>query len=121
MEPKSVLIAEDERTLAEALETKLKSIGHQVIVVQDGQEALDSIAKNKFDLMLLDLMMPKIDGFQVLQKMKDSNIKIPTIVLSNLGQEEEIAKAKTFDVKEYFVKSDTPIAEIIEHVKKVLT
>ena len=117
---KKVLIAEDEKAIAGALENKLKSSGFEVSVAGNGEEALNLLKENQFELLLLDLMMPKVDGYAVLESMQKEGNKTPVIVLSNLGQEEEIQKAKSFGAKDYFVKSNTPIAEIVEHINKVL-
>lgn len=106
--------------MAKALELKLNSSGFEAKAVFDGDEALEELAKTKYDLMLLDLMMPKKDGFGVLEEMKAKGIKIPVIVSTNLSQEGDIAKVKELGAKDYFVKSDTPITEVVKHVKKIL-
>ncbi len=117
---KKILIVEDERPLSHALEIKLKSQGFNTTVVINGQEALDEMAKNEYDMVLLDLIMPIMDGFGVLEEMQNKKIKIPVIVLSNLGQDEDRAKTKALGALDYFVKSNTPIAEILERVKSAL-
>ena len=116
---KAILIVEDEHPLSHALEMKLKANGYAPKVVTNGQEALKELENGKYALMLLDLIMPIMDGFGVLQEMENKKLKTPVIVLSNLGQDEDRAKAKTFGVLDYFVKSNTPIAAIIERVKAV--
>lgn len=119
---KKVLIAEDEKPMAKALDIKFRKSGFEVLTVFDGQTALDVLlkTKDKFDIVLLDLMMPGIDGFEVMEKLKAANIKIPIIVLSNLSQEEDIAKCKTLGAIDFCVKSDSPINQIVEKVKKIL-
>lgn len=117
---KKILIAEDERPMAKALELKLTSSGFLAKAVFNGDEALEVLAKEKYDLLLLDLMMPKRDGFSVLQEIKDKKKDIAVIVTSNLSQEEDIKKAKSLGAVDYLVKSDTPITEVVERVKKVL-
>lgn len=116
---KAVLIVEDERPLSHALEMKLKTNGYQTKVVVNGQEAIAAVKDGSYALMLLDLIMPLMDGFAVLEELQKSGIKLPVIVLSNLGQDEDRAKAKALGALDYFVKSNTPIAAIIERVKSV--
>jgi len=111
-----ILIAEDEKPMATALEMKLNKAGFEAKAVFEGQVAINILSKEKYNLLLLDLMMPKADGFEVMQKIKELNIKTPIIVLSNLGQEEDKKKALEAGAKDYFVKSDTPIAEIVKKV-----
>lgn len=117
-QPKKILIAEDEKPMANALKFKLTKAGFDVFVAFNGQEALDLIKKEKIDLALIDLIMPVLDGFGLLKKIKEQNIKVPVVVLSNLSQEQDAKKAKEFGAKDYFVKSNTPIIEIVNYVKK---
>ena len=76
--------------------------------------------KEKFDLMLLDLVMPIMDGFGVLEHMKKANNQIPVIVSRNLSQEADLGRAKELGAKDYFIKSDTPINDVISHIKEIL-
>lgn len=117
---KRILVVEDEKPMAHALELKLIKSGFEAKAVFDGQEALDLLKKEKFDLILLDLMLPKVDGFSVLKSLKDSGTKVPVIVSSNLGQEEDVARAKSLGASGYFVKSNTAIADVISQIKKTL-
>ncbi|MBU2542739.1 response regulator [Patescibacteria group bacterium] len=119
-EKKKILIAEDERPMARALELKLNKYGFEAKVVSNGEEALEELGKTKYDLLLLDLMMPKKDGFGVLEGIKEKGYTIPVIVSTNLSQENDVKKAKELGAKDYFVKSDTPINEVIKRVEKVL-
>lgn len=115
---KKILIAEDEKPMAKALELKLTSAVFTVKAVFNGQEALDELEKESYDLLLLDLLMPVTDGWQVLSAVKTKNIKV--IVLSNLSQEEDVAKAKQMGAIDFWVKSDTALAEVVEKVSAVL-
>ena len=117
---KKILVAEDERPIARALELKLTAAGYSVTVVFNGEDAVSELSKNDFDLLLLDLIMPKVDGFGVLESMRVKKITVPVIVLSNLSQEEDLKRAKELGVADYFVKSDNPISEIVDHVRKAL-
>lgn len=117
---KSVLIAEDERAMAKALELKLKNSAFDAKCVFNGEEVMQELEKNQYDLLLLDIMMPVKDGFFVLEEIKNKNIKIPVIISSNLSQEEDVKKAKSLGAIDYFIKSNTPIASVIEHIKNAL-
>ena len=117
---KSILIVEDERPLAHALEMKLKNSGYTVKVCMNGSDAISELEHGKYSLVLLDLIMPMMDGFGVLTEMQQRKYTVPTIVLSNLGQDEDRAKAKALGAIDYFVKSNTPISTILERVKSAL-
>lgn len=118
---KKILIAEDEKPMARALELKLNNSGYEAKAVYDGEEAVAALNKEKFDLMILDLIMPKLDGFGVLEKIKDKKLKTQIIVASNLSQEEDIDRVKSLGAVGFFVKSDTPINEIVGQVEKYLS
>ena len=118
--PKKILIVDDEKPMARALELKLQHSGFETKVVNQGAEALSSIEKDKIDLVLLDLMMPSPDGFQVLESLQKKKNTVPIIVTSNLSQLEDEKRALALGAEHYFVKSNTPLSKIIEHVKKIL-
>ncbi len=118
--PKKILIIEDEKTLARALELKLTSSGFGVVTVLNGEEGITLLKKESFDLILLDLIMPKMDGFAVLEILKTKKIKTPVLVLSNLSQQNDVKRTKEFGVKEFFIKSNTPIAVIVEKAIAIL-
>lgn len=115
---KMVLIVEDERPLSHALEMKLKNQGFGTKVVTNGRDAIKELKEVKYHLVLLDLIMPVMDGFAVLEEMRNQKLNVPVIVLSNLGQEEDRAKTKSLGAVDYFVKSNTPIAQILNRVKE---
>jgi DNA-binding response OmpR family regulator len=115
---KHVLIVEDEKPLSHALALKLGHEGFAVTVAQNGQEGLDLLAKQSFDIVLLDLMMPVIDGFQVLGTLKAKGPMPYVIVLSNLSQHEDEERVLALGAKKYFIKSNTPLAVIVEEVHK---
>lgn len=117
---KKVLVAEDEKPMAHALELKLSHVGFEVQTALDGEEALTKLKEHTFDVVLLDLMMPKADGFTVLAEIKKMGLTMPIVVLSNLGQDEDVVKAKELGAVGYFIKSNTPIATIADYVKKLL-
>ena len=117
---KVILIAEDERPIAKAMQLKLQSAGFEATVVSDGQEALNWLQSNKADLVLMDLVMPTVDGFGVLAKLKEKGSSTPVIVMSNLSQEDDIKRAKELGAVDYFVKSNVPVADIVKNVENIL-
>ena len=117
---KRILVIEDEKPMAHALELKLTHAGFSVQSIGNGEEGLALMEKEKFDLVLLDLVMPKMDGFGVLEEMKKKGIETPVMVQSNLAQEEDESRVKALGAKEFFIKSNTPIAEIVERIKNFL-
>ena len=118
--PKKILIIEDEKTLALALKMKLTRAGFEVKTVFDGEEGIALLQEEIFALILLDLIMPKMGGFMVLENLKIKKIKTPVMILTNLSQENDIKRTKEFGVKEFFIKSNTPIGTIVERVMKLL-
>jgi len=117
---KQILIVEDEHPLAHALELKFRHEGFETTIASDGDEALKEATKGGYDIILLDLIMPRMDGFTFLQEMKAKGIHTPTIILSNLGQDEDKNRAKELGAVGYFVKSNTPIMEIVKQVQSIL-
>ena len=117
---KKILIIEDEKPLARALELKLSHAGFESEVVFNGEDGIKLLNKKSFALILLDLIMPKMDGFTLLAMLKVKKIKTPVLVLSNLSQREDEKRAKEFGAKEFFIKSNTPIATIVLRVTELL-
>jgi DNA-binding response OmpR family regulator len=117
-----VLIVEDEDFLIRALEDNLVAEGCTVDIAKNGEEALKKIRKKMPSLILLDILMPKSDGFYVLQGIKKNPEwkLIPVIVLSNLGEDAVIKRALEMGADDYLVKSQHPIQEVIEKVKDYL-
>lgn len=112
----TVLVVEDEKPISQVLEIKLTRNGIGVVVAYNGREAIEKLSENMFDFILLDLMMPEVDGFEVLQHMRDTQNTTPVCVTTNLSQEEDRVKAFELGAKEYIVKSDTPLATIVQKV-----
>src|SRR3989338_5499066 len=113
-----ILIIEDEKPLARALELKLAHEGFEVKNLSDGEEVLSTLEKENFSLVISDFVMPKVDGFRVLQMLKDKQVKIPVIILTNLSQGEDDKRARELGATEFFIKSNTPIAKIVEYIKQ---
>ena len=117
---KKILIAEDEASLAKALALKLGGLGFGVKVATDGEEALVELKKNHYDLLLLDLMMPKLDGFGVLAAMKTWKSKPLVLISSNLSQKSDRDKAIKLGAKDFLVKADVSLKAVVETINKML-
>jgi DNA-binding response OmpR family regulator len=117
---KKILIIEDEKPIAHAMELKLKKAGFDAQIAINGEEAIKLLEEDNFDLALLDLVMPKMDGFGVLEEVKKKKIKIKIMVTSNLSQSDDIKKAKDLGAVDFLIKSDTSIVEIVDKVKSIL-
>lgn len=115
-----LLIVEDEKNASKALERKFSNSGFDVTVAMNGEEALDHLNKGTFDAILLDLLLPKIDGYEVLKELQTRNSKIPIIVLTNLGADSDIEKSKELGAREHYVKSMTPMKLIVARMKEIL-
>ena len=118
----SVVIVEDEKMLADMYATKFTMEGFAAQKANDGQSGFDLVKRAPPDIILLDIFMPKIDGFGVLKMIKgDETLKnIPVILLTNLGQDEDIKKGKELGATDYFVKANHTPAEVVLKVKQVL-
>lgn len=114
-----ILIIEDEEALSSVLKEKFEAEGYFVSIAKNGEEGLALINKVMPDIILLDLILPKLNGFQVLGTLKADPDKksIPVVVLSNLGEDDSIKRAIMLGAADYFVKSQHPIKEIVEKVK----
>ena len=121
-ETKKILIVEDDRFLSLVLKGKLEKEGFIVLQAFDGEEGLQLIKKELPDLVILDLIMPKVSGFELLEKISiDPQMsQIPVVVASNLGQESDITKARSLGVLEYYVKVKTPIDDLVKMLKNMM-
>ncbi len=117
---KRILLAEDERSISRALKLKLEMSGFETEIAVNGEEALNLLKIKKFDLLLLDIMMPKVDGFSVMEEMKKRKDKTPILVLSNLSQEDDAKRAKNLGTIDFCIKSNSSLAEIIDKIKRFL-
>lgn len=115
---KNILVAEDDHFLASAYKMKLTKAGYDVDIASDGEEAITLISKKIPDLIILDLVMPNKDGFEVLKELKGRKewANVPVIVASNLGQKEDLDKAKSFGANEFIIKSDLSMDNLLEKV-----
>ncbi len=117
-----ILIIEDDKFLRELISQKLMKEGYDVCEAIDGEEGIKQVQKENPDLILLDLILPGIDGFEVLSQIKKDPVlaKIPVIILSNLGQKEDIEKGINLGADDYLIKAHFTPNEIIEKIKDVL-
>jgi len=118
---KKIVLAEDEPQIARLVEFKLKKEGYQVVSKGNGEEALAAIKAEKPDLILLDVMMPVMDGYEVLRRVKeDENLKnIPVVMLTAKAQERDVVKGIDLGAEDYITKPFHP-AELLARVKKIL-
>ena len=117
-----VLLAEDDRFLRRAAEARLRRHGLEVLTAVDGEEALRIARAERLDLVLLDVVMPKLEGFEVLKLLKEdeATASIPVIVLSNLGQERDVAQAKTLGAVAFLVKAHLSLQDLVDRVDAAL-
>ncbi len=115
---KSILIVDDEIALAKALQLKFNHLGHTTAIAANGAEALEKIEAQHFDLILLDLLMPVMDGWEVLAKVQGKGLAI--IITSNLGQPEDVVKAKSLGALDFLIKSENSLAEISTKIAQYL-
>lgn len=120
-----ILIVDDDMFLLDMYALKFKECGFEVEVAVSGSEALQKVENISMplDVILTDVLMPGMDGFELLKKLKDKQILQNTkiVILSNLGQREEIDKGKSLGVDDYIIKAHNTPSEVVEKVKKVLT
>lgn len=113
-----ILLAEDDRFLRKAAETTLSRSGFTVVTAVDGVQALELTRSEKPDLILLDLIMPRLQGFEVLRRLKEdaATRSIPVIVLSNLGQDSDVRRAMEGGALDYLVKASLSLQALVARV-----
>ena len=119
---KKILVVEDDKFLRELISQKLLQEGYNVSQAVDGEEGVKKIKEENPDLVLLDLILPGIDGFEVLRRIKgpDGSVSIPVIILSNLGQRDDVEKGMGLGAAGYLIKAHFTPGEIIEKIKSIL-
>ena len=119
---KKILIVEDDKFLRELISQKLTKEGYDICEAIEGEEGVRKVREEKPDLVLLDLILPGIDGFEVLTQIKnDPDLSsTPVIILSNLGQKEDIKRGLELGAVDYLIKAHFTPGEIIEKIKIVL-
>ena len=121
---KTLLLVEDDPFLSSLLKNKFQKEGFEVILATDGDQALNFLKTSNADLILLDIILPKKTGFEVLKEMQnDPEIRakeLPVIIISNLGQPQDIEKGKEFGVVEYFIKAKISIDDLVDKIKNFI-
>ncbi len=122
MENKKILIIEDDLTLRNVLAEFLEAEGFKVGVASDGEEGLEMIKSFNPDIVLLDIILPKKNGFEVLKEVRNYKEKLttPFVLLTNLGSLDDIEKALELGATTYLVKGDYQVKEIVEKIKEIL-
>jgi two-component system phosphate regulon response regulator PhoB/two-component system alkaline phosphatase synthesis response regulator PhoP len=117
-----ILIVEDDKFLRDLLSRKLQEEKFEIVTAIDGEEGIKKTNEEKPDMVLLDLILPSINGFEVLKKVKENpkTSAIPVIILSNLGQREDVERALNGGAKDYLIKANFTLDEILEKIKKYL-
>lgn len=119
---KKVLIIEDDSFLQGLEAGKLKKEGYEVITASSGEEAMKKINEPGINIILLDLILPNFDGFEILKKIRatESVKNTPVIVFSNLSEEKDVTKSQELGATDFMVKSNFTLEELIEHMDKIL-
>jgi len=118
----TILLIEDDEVLSDVYQTKFELEDYEVVVAKDGVEGQDKVASSKPDMILLDLVMPKMNGFEFLEFLRGSRKTrdVPVLVLSNLGQDFEIERAEELGAVDFLVKAKVTPREVVEKVKELL-
>jgi len=119
---KTILLVEDDPFLIDIYTTKLEKEGFSVKIADDGEKALDLLEKKKPNLLILDIVLPKIDGWEILKRIQEKKElrDLPVIVLSNLGQKTEVEKGLKSGAIKYLIKAHFTPAEVVTEIKKIL-
>lgn len=117
---KKILIIEDEIILMEALKEKLANAGYEIEIAYDGEAGLEIIKEKKPDLLILDILLPGINGYEVMERLKKENISLPILIVSNSGQPVEIEKAKELGANDFIVKVAFSLKNVEEKVRKLI-
>ncbi len=117
---KKILIIEDEEILTDLLEKKLTQVGYDVSVAENGVKGMEQVEKSIPDLILLDIVMPKMGGFEVMKELqkREEFAKIPIIIISNSGQPVELDLAQKLGAKDWLIKTDFDPQEVLDKVVK---
>ena len=120
--PRSILIVEDEPFLSEMYRTKFESLGYRVLTAETGEEGIKKIRESHPTIVLLDVIMPVMDGYEVLRRVRaEKDLKDQLVVIfSNLGQDEEVTKGLQMGADAYLVKSNLTPAQLVEKIEQVL-
>jgi DNA-binding response OmpR family regulator len=119
---KKIMIVEDDHFLSSLMKARLEKEGFEVVQAFDGEEAMETLKKVVPSLVILDLIMPKVTGFEVLQMLSITPQldKIPVVIVSNLAQDSDIEKARQLGAREYFIKVKVSIDDLIGKIKTLV-
>ena len=119
---KSILLVEDDVFLAELYATKLNLEGFEISLATDGEKGLKMIKEKKPDLILLDIILPKMDGFEILKIIKANKIlkRIPVILLTNLSQKDEVKRGLELGADDYLIKAHFMPSEVVKKIKQTI-
>ena len=123
---KKILLVEDDPFLIDIYTRKLKKAGFEMVVAENGDEAQKLLQQKTFDLVVLDIVLPEIDGWAILKeikarKQKNKNLEnLKIIILSNLGQKEEVEKGLKLGATKYLIKAHYTPSQVVEEIKKIL-
>lgn len=119
----TILLVEDDAFLSSMYQTKLELEGYKVWVAKDGERGLQMIRKYEPDLILLDIILPKLNGFDLMKQLKRNTklSQIPIILLTNLSQKEDVQTGLDLGAKDYLIKAHYMPSEVLEKIKKVLS
>lgn len=118
-----ILLVEDDSFLLGMYATKFEMEDFKVVMAEDGEKAVRLAAKEMPDIILLDIILPKVNGFEVLRQIKDNRMTatIPVILLTNLSQKDEIEQGLKMGAEDYLIKAHFMPSEVVDKIKKVLT
>lgn len=118
-----ICIVDDDPFLLDMYNLKFQQAGYDVVCFTDSEKALEALRNDdSYDVVLLDLVMPKVDGFEVLKTIREENLcggDVIIVILSNQGQDKDIAKAEEFGIDGYLIKANTLPSEVLEYVRKI--
>lgn len=117
-----ILVAEDDKFLLKIYQTKLAKEGFNILIASDGEEAIQMVKSEKPSLVILDLLLPKKSGFEVLAEIKADPVTkdIPVIISSNLGQDADVEKGLKLGAADYMIKANLSITEVMDKIKKYI-
>jgi DNA-binding response OmpR family regulator len=123
---KKILLVEDDPFLIDIYQKKLKDSGFKVEVAKDGEKALEILKEKNFDLMLLDIVLPRIDGWKILEELREMKKekkdleKMKIVIWSNLGEKEDIKKGLSLGATSYLIKANFTPSEVVREIEKLL-
>jgi DNA-binding response OmpR family regulator len=123
---KKILLVEDDPFLIDIYQKKLKDSGFRVEVAKDGEKALEILKEKNFDLMLLDIVLPKIDGWKILEEIKEMKKEkkdleeMKIVIWSNLGEKEDVKKGLSLGATSYLIKANFTPSEVVREIEKLL-